>query len=124
MNKFPRVGIGVIIMQHEKVLMGQRIGSHGAKTWSFPGGHLEFGESLESCAKREVKEETGMDISDIALGAFTNDIFEKEDKHYITLYLIAKNHFGRFKVAEKPQTGKLVLEKNFFPKTKFQNPHQ
>ncbi|MEO7108781.1 MAG: NUDIX domain-containing protein [Rhodoferax sp.] len=38
------VGIGVIIVRHGLVLLGQRIGSHGAGTWALPGGHLEFGD--------------------------------------------------------------------------------
>ena len=46
-KKYPKVGIGVMI-QNEKgeVLLGLRQGSHGAGEWSFPGGHLEFGEKI------------------------------------------------------------------------------
>jgi 8-oxo-dGTP diphosphatase len=58
----PRVGIGVIILKNGRVLLGKRKSSHGTGTWHFPGGHLEFGESLEDCSRREVLEETGMKI--------------------------------------------------------------
>jgi 8-oxo-dGTP diphosphatase len=52
----PKVGIGVFIFKDGKFLMGCRKGTHGAGTWSVPGGHLEFGESFEECAEREALE--------------------------------------------------------------------
>ena len=58
----PQVGVGVLILRDGKVLLGRRKGSHGAGCWSAPGGHLEFGETLEDCAAREVLEETGLKI--------------------------------------------------------------
>lgn len=87
MSNHPRVGIGVFVWKDGKFLMGRRRGSHGHDTWSVPGGHLEFGESWETCAKREVKEETGMDIVNVRFFAATNDYFEDESKHYITIWV-------------------------------------
>ena len=83
----PKVGIGVIIKKDGKILLGRRINAHGEGTWSFPGGHLEFGESWESCASRETMEETGLKIKKIKFHAVTNDIFKKENKHYITIFM-------------------------------------
>ncbi len=65
MQKAPRVGVGIIIIKGEKVLLLKRKNVHGAGSWSTPGGHLESGESLEKCAIREVKEETGVSITDV-----------------------------------------------------------
>lgn len=87
--KFPRIGVGVIIRKDGKVLLGKRKGSHGAGEWSFPGGHLEFNEGIEDCAIREVMEETGLKINYIRKATFTNDLFPREGKHYVTLFLIA-----------------------------------
>lgn len=85
----PKVGVGVCVVKDGKVLLGQRLNAHGDGTWSFPGGHLEFGESFEDCAKREVVEETSIGISEPTLITCTNDIFKKENKHYITIYMKA-----------------------------------
>ena len=86
-NTYPRVGIGVLIFDQDKLLLGQRQQSHGESTWGPPGGHLEFGEQFEECACREVKEETGLIINSPTLLAVTNDIFEKENRHYVSIFL-------------------------------------
>jgi 8-oxo-dGTP diphosphatase len=100
-GRIVRVGVATIIRRPSsdthtgktktKILMGKRKGSHGAGTWSFPGGHLEWGESVTECAGRETEEETGMPRGDFVYTplTFTNDVFEVEDKHYITLYVQA-----------------------------------
>ena len=88
------VGVGVIIMRENMILLGQRIGAHGENTWATPGGHLEFGESVEQCAIREVLEETGLSVKNITKLDFTNDIFIKEKKHYITLFVKADYEGG------------------------------
>jgi 8-oxo-dGTP diphosphatase len=84
----PGVGILVILKSENYILLGKRKGSHGHGEWSFPGGHLEMGETPIDCGRRELLEETGIDISNlhpVDIG-YTNDIFYKDNKHYITLY--------------------------------------
>jgi 8-oxo-dGTP diphosphatase len=83
----PRIGVGVFVWKDGKFIMGQRQGAHGAGSWSIPGGHLEFGESWEECARRETKEETGLDIKNVRFLAATNDIFPEEKKHYVTIWV-------------------------------------
>lgn len=96
----PKIGVGVIITKEHKVLLGKRKNSHGDGSWSFPGGHLEFGEDPEDCAIRETLEETGIRIRNLRRTIYTNDIFEKENKHYITLYILAEYDSGIVKVME------------------------
>jgi len=100
MDKIPRVGVGVIIKKGNKILLGKRKSSHGEGSWSFPGGHLEFNEDLEECAKREVKEEVGIKVDNLKFITITNDIFKDEEKHYITIYLLAENYSGEVKLLE------------------------
>lgn len=99
-SKRPKVGVGVLIVKDSKVLLGKRKGAHGAGGWCFPGGHLEYGESVEECARRELLEEAGIEAGDMIVGPYTNDIFEEEEKHYITLYIIGKYKDGEPKVCE------------------------
>lgn len=85
-----RVGVGVIVVRDGRVLLGRRTGSHGEGRWSFPGGHLEFGETVEGCARREVLEETGLVLHDLRPAPWTSDVFEAEGKHYVTLFMQAR----------------------------------
>jgi 8-oxo-dGTP diphosphatase len=85
----PAVGVAVIIRKNNQILLGWRIAHHGAGSWQLPGGHLEYGETPEVCAMREVMEETGLSISNPRRGPYTNDIFATEGRHYITLFVIA-----------------------------------
>lgn len=72
--------MGVFVIKYRKILLGRRKNAHGDRTWSLPGGHLEFNEELEQCAKREVVEETGINIKNIRFSNITNDIFKEEEK--------------------------------------------
>lgn len=82
------------------MLLGKRKRAHGAGTWAFPGGHLEFNESIEDCAVREVFEETGLQVKNLRFGPYTNDIFSLENKHYVTLFVIADYESGKPELKE------------------------
>jgi len=96
----PRVGVGVIIVQESLILLGRRKGSHGAGTWALPGGHLEFGESVEDCARRELAEETGLRLKLVMPGPYTNDVMPADGKHYVTVYVQARVEPGEPRTLE------------------------
>ncbi len=100
MDNRPKVGVAACIIKDNKVLLGKRKGAHGAGSWSFPGGHLEFNESWEECAARETLEETGIKIKNIRFGTVTNDIFKEEGKHYVTIFMLAELDCGEVKIME------------------------
>ena len=100
MSERPKVGVGVIVIKDGKILLGKRKNAHGEGAWSFPGGHLEINESWEDCASRETMEETGMVIKNIRFGTATNDIFQAEEKHYITIFMLSDYDSGVVKVME------------------------
>lgn len=96
----PFIGIGVIIKKDGRVLLGKRKSRHGPGTWCFPGGHLEFNESIEDAARRETQEEAGINIKNISYGPYTNDIHADENKHYVTLFVISEYSNGEVKIME------------------------
>jgi 8-oxo-dGTP diphosphatase len=100
MENRPKVGVGVIVRHEGKVLLGKRRNAHGDGSWCLPGGHLEFNETIEDCARREVLEETGISIRNIHTGPYTNDIFLSEGKHYLTVYAICDYDSGIVKLME------------------------
>ena len=95
-----RVGIGIFVIKEGKFLALQRQGSHGPGTWSVPGGHQEFGETFEATAHREIAEEVGLTIKNIRFGAITNDFFEAEQKHYVTIWLLSDWASGEASIKE------------------------
>ncbi|KAK3117233.1 hypothetical protein LTR53_001568 [Teratosphaeriaceae sp. CCFEE 6253] len=83
--------------------MGQRKGSLGSGTYALPGGHLDFGESFEQCAAREVKEECGLDITDLRFLTATNSVFRDTDRHYVTIFMVASAAAGSDGLPAEPQ---------------------
>jgi len=88
----PKVGVGIILIKDGKTLLGKRKNAHGEGEWAHPGGHLEGGETLEMCVRRELLEETGITPLSIEQGPWTNDIMET--KHYITLWVFVHQFEG------------------------------
>lgn len=84
----PRVGIGVMVFRDGKILMGKRKSALGQGDWSFPGGHLEAGESLIGCAIRETLEETGCEITNIQFLLLGN-IPDTYATHYVQVAFTA-----------------------------------
>ena len=89
-----RVGVAILITRGERVLLLRRKNVHGTGTWSTPGGHLEYGESIEDCATRETLEETGLTVTDIHFLALTNDVFTDQKSHYLTVWMRASAEAG------------------------------
>jgi 8-oxo-dGTP diphosphatase len=94
-----RVGVGVLVWTpNGRLLVGRRRGSHGAGTWALPGGHLDVGESWETCARREVLEEMYIELKDpVEFVHATNDVFDDNNNdesdeqehtlHYVTIFM-------------------------------------
>ncbi len=88
-NNRPKVGVGVMVLKNGKVLLGKRKGSHGQGEYAWPGGHLEYMESFEACAKREVEEETGMQVGNVKFLRLLN-LKAYAPKHYVDIGLMAQ----------------------------------
>ncbi len=95
MSNAPGVGVAVLIEQNGRLLMLRRSGVElGVGAWGVPGGHLDFGETPEQCAIREAHEETGLAVSDVRFVGITNDVFQADGLHYITIWMRANSQSG------------------------------
>lgn len=88
------IGVGVILLKGNKLLLGKRKNALQEGTYGFPGGRLEPGETVEECALREVREETGLKVKNARLGPTTLDVFREEGKRYKTFFVITEYDSG------------------------------
>jgi len=58
----PVVGVGAVVVRSGRALIIRRAHEPRQGEWSLPGGHVELGESLIDTVRREVKEETGLEV--------------------------------------------------------------
>ena len=58
----PVVGVGAVVVRDGRALIVKRLNEPRKGEWSLPGGHVHLGESLSDAARREVREETGLDV--------------------------------------------------------------
>ena len=59
----PVVGVGAVVVQAGKALIVKRAHEPRKGEWSLPGGRVELGESLVEATRREILEETGLDVA-------------------------------------------------------------
>ena len=58
----PVVGVGGVVVRDGKVLIVKRVHEPRKGEWSLPGGRVQVGESLVDATRREIREETGLDV--------------------------------------------------------------
>ncbi|OGE84666.1 MAG: hypothetical protein A3J48_03750 [Candidatus Doudnabacteria bacterium RIFCSPHIGHO2_02_FULL_46_11] len=96
----PRIGVGVMVLKNtNKVLLHKRKSSHGSGEYANPGGHLEYMESFEEYARRECREEAGIEIKNIRFHYLLN-MKEYTPKHYVHIQFIADWASGEPEILE------------------------
>jgi len=101
-----KVGVGVLVFKGNKILFMRRKNAHGEGEFGGPGGHLEFGETLEECAVRETLEEAGIEIENAKVVALSNLAWE--GKQYIDIGLRADWKSGEARICEPDKCSELV----------------
>lgn len=61
-RRTPVVGVGAVIVRDDTVLIVQRAREPLQGVWTLPGGRVEWGESLTAALRREIREETGLEV--------------------------------------------------------------
>ncbi len=114
--KRPLVGVGAVIIRRDRVLMAQRGKQPLEGWWSLPGGLLEVGESLESAVRREVREETGLDVKP----AGVIQVFERimrdsrglPEYHYVLIDYLCRVGHGKPRAASDVRAVQWVRRKD------------
>lgn len=70
----PRVGIGIVVLRGDEVLLIRRGQPPALGAWSLPGGGQELGETAEAAARRELFEETGLEVGALRLAGIADSI--------------------------------------------------
>ncbi len=106
----PKIIVAVLVEDNGKLLLAKEKLEDGKEYWLVPGGKLEFGETLEQGALREIKEEIGFDVEITKLIDFHEAIHTKHDYHTIIFFYLAKIKSGSIKLPEE------ILDAKFFTK--------
>lgn len=107
----PRAVVGVLIYRDNGDIFLVK-SKRWSNKWLIPGGHIDFGEKMEDTAKREIKEETNLDISDIKFLDAEDGIFPPElnkKKHFIYLHFTARFAGGEVNLNDEAEEYKWVL---------------
>lgn len=85
----PIIGVGAVVVEGDRVLLVRRDSEPLRGEWSVPGGMLELGEKLRDGVRREVAEETGLDVEtgevlDVFDSIFT-DTLGRTQYHYVLI---------------------------------------
>jgi len=89
MNK-PRIIASIILKKENKILLIKEILEDFKEHWIFPGGGVDFGETIEDAAKREIKEEINLDVKIKDFLGFKEIIRPQFDYHTVIFFFIAE----------------------------------
>jgi ADP-ribose pyrophosphatase YjhB (NUDIX family) len=103
----PLVGVGALIVEHERVLLVRRERPPALGKWSIPGGLVHVGESVEAAVRREVVEECGLDVEVRGLVGIVDRIVRDAEGrvqyHYVLLDYLATPRAGRARAGSDAQ---------------------
>jgi len=98
----PLVGVGGVVIHRNRALLVRRGGEPLKGEWSIPGGLVELGEALTDSVRRELKEETGLDVEPVAILETFDRIFREGRKvryHFVIVDYVCRLKGGKLQPA-------------------------
>jgi ADP-ribose pyrophosphatase YjhB (NUDIX family) len=113
--KQPLVGVGGVVIDRDRVLLIRRGCEPLKGEWSLPGGLLELGEELTAGVRRELLEETGLEVEPIeGILAFDRIVREgvRMKYHYVIVDYLCRRKRGRLRPASDVVDARWVRRKD------------
>lgn len=107
----PTTRVSVIVITDDKKILLVRHRKGTRTYWVLPGGRLEYGETFQECAVRELKEETGLDIACDEMVFLSEAIAPDRSRHIVNIYIKAHVTGGEMKLGDEP----VLAGVDFFP---------
>lgn len=101
-----KIGCNCIVEKDGKILLGLRKNCYLSGTYGLPGGHLEHGESLIDGARRELREEAGIEATDIEFASINDQPKDPLGKHYIHVTFLVRGYTGEPHLTDDDRTEK------------------
>ncbi|HEX9897448.1 MAG TPA: NUDIX hydrolase [Dehalococcoidales bacterium] len=83
---------GILIEDGKILIVKQEVSER--RHWSLPGGELEYGETIEQCLRREIKEETGLDVK-VKDMLYICDRFRRLNNHIVHITFLVERVGGK-----------------------------
>ncbi|MFZ5671207.1 MAG: NUDIX hydrolase [Pseudomonadota bacterium] len=113
-ERLPRPTAGVVCIRGGEVLLVRRANPPRAGQWSLPGGRIEWGETSEQAALRELKEETGCEAELLGLIDVVDGLVASRETGEVTRHFVMVDYAARWTRGE-PAAADDALEARFFP---------
>ncbi len=108
------MGVGALIFEGDQILLVERGGEPLKGYWSIPGGIVETGERLAEGVRREVREETGLEIETLSMfEIFERIITDAEGKteyHYVLIDYLCRVTGGKLQPASDVSRAAWVVQ--------------
>lgn len=100
MAEWPRLAADAVVLTDDGFVLVRRKRDPFKGSWALPGGFVEYGETVEEAAAREVKEETGLDVKLVGLVGVYSDPERDPRGHVVSVAFLAWAVGGELKAAD------------------------
>lgn len=114
MSNTPVPAVGVVVLRGDEVLLVRRGTAPRLGQWSLPGGRIEWGETIEAAALRELREETGVEAELLGLVEVVDAVFTARETGETSRHYVLIDFAARW-VSGEPVAGDDAAEARFVP---------